>query len=103
MDWNTANLSQAGLNIFKVRAARRLVSTVRLFAVVTTATMLPALLALSALLAGQLQAAPQLPPGIDPAVCPNYPFCGPAPAGAPAAPSAVSCSGEVVSSYAEQF
>merc|ERR1719507_2116216 len=27
---------------------------------------------------------PQLPPGIDPATCPNYPFCGAGPA--PAAP-----------------
>ena len=65
--------------------------------------MLPALLVISALLAAQLQAAPQLPPGIHPAVCPNYPFCGPAPAGAPPAPSAVSCSGELVSSYPQHF
>lgn len=103
MDWNTANLYQSCLHIFKLRAARRLVSTVRLSTVVTTAAMLPALLVISALLAAQLQAAPQLPPGIHPAVCPNYPFCGPAPAGAPPAPSAVSCSGELVSSYPQHF
>merc|ERR1712179_108664 len=26
---------------------------------------------------------PQLPPGIDAASCPNYPFCGPSPVGSP--------------------
>ena len=32
---------------------------------------------------------PQLPPGVDPASCPNYPFCGESPApAAPAAPAA---------------
>ena len=42
-------------------------------------------------LAMAIQAAPQLPPGINPAVCPNYPFCGPSPQAAPGAPqSAVS-------------
>ena len=47
-------------------------------------------LVLVATLAMAISAAPQLPPGIDPAVCPNYPFCGPSPQGAPGAPSAVS-------------
>merc|ERR1711879_432457 len=30
----------------------------------------------------------QLPPGVDAASCPNFPFCGPSPTGAGAAPSA---------------
>merc|ERR1712234_1119 len=29
--------------------------------------------------------APQLPPGINAAACPNYPFCGPSPQAAPGA------------------
>jgi len=28
---------------------------------------------------------PQLPPGVDPVSCPNYPFCGEVPVGSPAA------------------
>ena len=32
------------------------------------------------LLAVSSLAAPQLPPGVDPAACPNYPFCGASPA-----------------------
>ena len=41
-------------------------------------------LVLVATLAMAISAAPQLPPGIDAAICPNYPFCGPSPQGAPA-------------------
>ena len=33
---------------------------------------------------------PQLPPGIDPVSCPNYPFCGEVPAGNPVAAPAQS-------------
>ena len=46
----------------------------------------------SLLLAALVAAAsslPQLPPGVDPATCPNYPFCGEGPAGAPSGQSAV--------------
>merc|ERR1712055_73485 len=51
--------------------------------VVTANTMLRTLL-ITALVASVLGAPkPQLPPGIDPAICPNYPFCGPSPVGAP--------------------
>merc|ERR1712215_433807 len=47
-------------------------------------TMLRALL-ITGLVASVLAAPkPQLPAGIDPATCPNFPFCGPSPAGAPA-------------------
>ena len=45
------------------------------------------LLALFCLIVATM-AFPQLPPGIDPASCPNFPFCGPSPSGAPSAPSA---------------
>merc|ERR1712066_660448 len=37
-------------------------------------------LALLLLLAASTFSAPQLPPGVDPAICPNYPFCGAGPA-----------------------
>merc|ERR1711872_1042910 len=37
-------------------------------------------------LASTIYSAPQLPPGIDAAACPNYPFCGPAPQAAVANP-----------------
>eukprot|EP00090_Calanus_glacialis_P040470 TRINITY_DN70588_c0_g1_i1.p1 TRINITY_DN70588_c0_g1~~TRINITY_DN70588_c0_g1_i1.p1 ORF type:complete len:107 (-),score=37.09 TRINITY_DN70588_c0_g1_i1:30-350(-) len=45
-------------------------------------------LVLVAIMAMAISAAPQLPPGIDAAICPNYPFCGPSPQGAPGSPSA---------------
>ena len=35
---------------------------------------------ISLLLAVTTFSAPQLPPGVDPAACPNYPFCGASPA-----------------------
>ena len=54
------------------------------------------------LVLSSVSAFPQvLPPGIDAASCPNFPFCGPSPTGAGAAPSAntvvsiVTCSEEL--------
>merc|ERR1711892_663881 len=63
------------------------VSIVRLSRVVTTQPIMycNTKLVLVATLAMAISAAPQLPPGVDPAICPNYPFCGPSPQGAPAA------------------
>merc|ERR1712026_355846 len=66
-------------------------SIVRLVSVVTTTahinyhTMFTKALVLCAL-ASTIYSAPQLPPGIDAAACPNYPFCGPAPQAAVANP-----------------
>ena len=37
----------------------------------------------------------QLPPGIDPVSCPNFPFCGPSPAEAPAAAGAPAANTQV--------
>merc|ERR1712051_342353 len=45
---------------------------------VTTVNMLSLTLVL--LLAASSLSAPQLPPGVDPVACPNYPFCGAGPA-----------------------
>merc|ERR1711882_11909 len=55
----------------------------------TLVTMKMLLLPIAALLlsAAPSSGAPQLPPGINAAACPNYPFCGPSPQGAPSAPS----------------
>jgi len=44
-------------------------------------------LVLLATLAMATSAAPPLPAGVNPASCPNYPFCGPAPQGARGAAS----------------
>merc|ERR1711964_311322 len=62
-------------------------SIVRLCPVVTTQLyrMIKLVLVLSLAMLGT-RAAPQLPPGVNPATCPNYPFCGPAPQGAAAQP-----------------
>ena len=62
----------------------------RLVTVVTLVTMKLIIVSVAALLlgaAGPAAGAPQLPPGINAAACPNYPFCGPSPQGAPSAPS----------------
>merc|ERR1711964_192995 len=70
-------------------------SIVRLCPVVTTQLyrMIKLVLVLSlAMLA--TRAAPQLPPGVNPATCPNYPFCGPAPQGAPSAALAAHAAAE---------
>merc|ERR1712086_967537 len=65
-------------------------SIVRLSRVVTTQPIMycNTKLVLVATLAMAISAAPQLPAGVNPAICPNYPFCGPSPQGAPGAPSA---------------
>ena len=48
-----------------------------------------AALSLSCLLVlSSVSAFPQLPPGVDPVSCPNFPFCGPSPTGAAPAPQA---------------
>merc|ERR1711892_1339294 len=62
-------------------------SIVRLSRVVTTQPIMycNTKLVLVATLALAISAAPQLPAGINSAICPNYPFCGPSPQGAPAA------------------
>merc|ERR1712029_984920 len=58
-------------------------------AVVTSPKMLAAVVLCSSLVV-ITSSAPQglLPPGVDPVSCPNFPFCGPSPSGAPAAPNA---------------
>merc|ERR1712061_546421 len=63
-------------------------SIVRLCPVVTTQMhcMMKLVLVLSLAMVAT-RAAPQLPPGVNPAACPNYPFCGPSPQGAPSAPA----------------
>merc|ERR1711994_141323 len=63
-------------------------SSVRLATVVTLVTMKLIIVSVAALLlgaAGPAAGAPQLPPGINAAACPNYPFCGPSPQAAPGA------------------
>merc|ERR1711892_834129 len=71
-------------------------SIVRLSRVVTTQPIMycNTKLVLVATLAMAISAAPQLPPGVDPAICPNYPFCGPSPQGAPGTPSAAHAAAE---------
>ena len=44
-------------------------------------TMLARVSLLLAALVAATSSLPQLPPGVDPAACPNYPFCGEGPAG----------------------
>ena len=47
-----------------------------------------AALSLCLLVLSSVSAFPQvLPPGIDAASCPNFPFCGPSPTGSGAAPA----------------
>merc|ERR1712045_1038591 len=67
--------------------------SVRLVLTVVTAissvTMFVALSLSCLLVVSSVSAFPQqLPPGVDAASCPNFPFCGPSPTGAGAAPSA---------------
>merc|ERR1712154_80554 len=56
---------------------------------ISSVTMLVALSLSCLLVLSSVSAFPQqLPPGVDAASCPNFPFCGPSPTGAGAAPSA---------------
>merc|ERR1712025_157125 len=57
-------------------------SIVRLFPVVTSPLTMISSLVLCSSIVLLASGAPQgqLPPGINPAICPNYPFCGPSPA-----------------------